>query len=310
MSRNAVRLVVCLISLLIAATAFAQNNRSAVSVTGSDGNACTTISPCRSISVALTHTNPGGEVIAIDSDGYGAFTISQSVSVIGAPGIHAALTVTSGDGIDVTAASNDVVKIRGLNITLTTNIGRGIYATTFKKLFIENCSVNGGEEGILIAGSSNSNASVADTVTHAALSGFVIQSRAALVRCRAEGNSGTGLSVQAGSAADGALSAVDFVSTGNADGAIANSGTAGHTVTLSLDHALLSNNAFNGVHSVQVGSPGPEAYVRVTNSTATDNGNYGFDQIGNSFFGSMNNNLVEGNALSNTQGTISPITAH
>src|SRR5437870_9513770 len=75
----------CLASLLIASVSFAQNNRSAVSVNGSDANPCTTVSPCRSFGVALAHTNPDGEVIALDSGGYGAFTISQPVSVIGAP---------------------------------------------------------------------------------------------------------------------------------------------------------------------------------------------------------------------------------
>src|SRR6266550_6864327 len=104
-----------LVSLLIASAAVAQplgNNRSAVSVAGNDANACTTTAPCRSFSVALSRTNPGGEVIAFDSGGYGPFTITYSVSVIGAPGIHAAITTGTSDAIDVNADNADAVLIR------------------------------------------------------------------------------------------------------------------------------------------------------------------------------------------------------
>src|SRR5438128_2774394 len=130
----------CLASLLIASVSFAQNNRSAVSVNGSDANPCTTVSPCRSFGVALAHTNPDGEVIALDSGGYGAFTISQPVSVIGAPGVHAALTTLGGDGIDVAAGSSDNVKIINLKITILGATGKGVSGTAFGLLTVENCS--------------------------------------------------------------------------------------------------------------------------------------------------------------------------
>jgi hypothetical protein len=44
-----------LLMQVVAAT-FAQNNRSAVSVNGSDANACTTVEPCRSFGVAISKT--------------------------------------------------------------------------------------------------------------------------------------------------------------------------------------------------------------------------------------------------------------
>jgi len=122
------RIDICIISLIVSATAFAQNNRSAVSVNGSDLNLCTTVSPCRSFGVALAHTSAGGEVIAFDSGGYGPFTINQSVSVIGAPGVHAALTASSSHGIDVAAGASDSVKIRGLNVTVNDIAAIGINA--------------------------------------------------------------------------------------------------------------------------------------------------------------------------------------
>ena len=303
-------IAVFLISLFSGAIAFAQNNRSAVSVSGSDANTCTTISPCRSFSVALAHTNAGGEVIAFDSGGYGAFTINQAVSVIGAPGIHAALTVTSGDGIVVAAGSGDRVQIRGLNITMTSASGSGINATTFGALAIENCRVNGGATGILIAGDSDSRATVADTVTRAAQSyGFQIHSRAILVRCRAEGRtSSIGLSVTEGATADGIVSAVEFVATGHDIGAYANSGVAGHKVALDIDRALISSNAY-GIWCSQVATGMADTTVRITNSTVAENLATGLYQVGDASFSSMNNNLVAGNGF-DTAGTITAVTVH
>jgi hypothetical protein len=295
-----------LISMFVAAAAFAQNNRSAVSVTGSDSNACTVVSPCRSFGVAIAHTNAGGEVIAIDSGGYGAFAINQAVSVIGAPGIHAAITA-SADGIGVTAASIDTVTIRGLNITLTTS-SKGIKATSFGKLFIDNCSVSGGNVGISISGSSSSKASIADSVVRGADYGFVIQSPVAMLRCRGEANSNAGLYVQSGPDADGVVAAVDFVATGNGAGAAADSVLSGHQVILTLDHALLFHNDV-GAYTSQNGVAGPDARVRVTNCTVTEN-LLGLVQQGASEFSSMNNNLVAGNPSGDTTGTISPITVH
>jgi hypothetical protein len=316
MSRNAARSVVCLISLLIAATAFAQNNRSAVSVSGSDLNTCTTISPCRSISAAIAQTNAGGEVIAFDSGGYGAFTISKSVSVIAAPGIYAALTATNGDGIDVTASTSDSVEIRGLNITILSGgaTGNGVNASSFGVLTIENCTVKGGlVSGIWIAGGAGSIATVVGTdVRGAGNYGYRIQSRVALVRCRAENNGLYGLILPTGltAVADAIVSAVDFVSLYNGTGGIAlDSETDGHHAILNLDHALISNNGGPGIFAFSSNTPN-FATVRVTNSVVTDNVGHGFDQEGSSVFGSMSNNLVAGNVAGETTGAISTITVH
>src|SRR2546425_5050331 len=103
-----------LLAFLIAPAAFALNNRSAVSVNGSDLNPCTVASPCRSFTAAMAQTNPGGEIIALDSAGYGPFIVSQAVTVSGAPGVHAALTALTGTAIAVAAAGTDHVSLRNL----------------------------------------------------------------------------------------------------------------------------------------------------------------------------------------------------
>src|SRR5262245_14385366 len=95
------RIVNVVALVLIAQSVAAANTRSAVSISGLDSNPCTVASPCRSFTTALSQTALAGEVVALDSAGYGPFTIGQNVSVSGAPGVHAAITVPSGTGIDI-----------------------------------------------------------------------------------------------------------------------------------------------------------------------------------------------------------------
>src|SRR5215469_3807330 len=68
---------------------------------GNDANPCTRIAPCRTIAQALSLTNAGGEVVILDSAGYGAFAITQPVSIVAAPGVYAGISVFSGNGIDI-----------------------------------------------------------------------------------------------------------------------------------------------------------------------------------------------------------------
>ena len=102
--------------LIVSTTVYAQNNRSFVSTTGSDANNCTAGNECRSFTRAMAVTNPGGEIIAITSGGYGAFSVPMSVTVMGAPGVAASLSATSGSGISIIAGLTDHVVIRALNI--------------------------------------------------------------------------------------------------------------------------------------------------------------------------------------------------
>jgi len=103
--------------LIVSTTVYAQNNRSFVSTTGSDANNCTAgNNECRSFTRAMAVTNPGGEIIAITSGGYGAFSVPMSVTVMGAPGVAASLSATSGSGISIIAGLTDHVVIRALNI--------------------------------------------------------------------------------------------------------------------------------------------------------------------------------------------------
>src|SRR5438105_10888941 len=108
--------VAVFVSILMATSLFAQNNRSAVSVTGSDAATCTVPDPCRTFDVAISKTASGGEIVVLSSGGYGPFTVTKSLSIISPGGIHAALVATAMAAIAVNGSGINVV-LRNLWIT-------------------------------------------------------------------------------------------------------------------------------------------------------------------------------------------------
>jgi hypothetical protein len=83
---------------------------------GSDANPCTRALPCRNFAAAIAQTAAGGEVIALDSGGYGPVTIGSSISLIAAPGVYAGITAFSGAAVTISAGASDVVTLRGLTL--------------------------------------------------------------------------------------------------------------------------------------------------------------------------------------------------
>ncbi len=116
--------------------------RTFVSRTGVDSNPCTVALPCRGFTAAIAQTSPGGEVVVLDSAGYGQVTISQSVSIVAPGGVYAGISALTGEGITVNAGASDVVKLRGLRIT---GLGgaNGIVVNTVGMLDIANVEISG-----------------------------------------------------------------------------------------------------------------------------------------------------------------------
>ena len=112
------------------------NNRSFVSITGSDLNDCTVSAYCRTLAEALVVTNPGGEVVVVDSGGYGPVTITRPV-VITAIGIDASISETTPGLNAITINTTGNVTINGLNLSGggTGNDGVSVQAVGFLRLY-------------------------------------------------------------------------------------------------------------------------------------------------------------------------------
>ncbi|MEO8675952.1 MAG: hypothetical protein ABI569_10255 [Casimicrobiaceae bacterium] len=77
---------------------------------------CSIAKPCRAFSEAIGVTNSGGEVVVLNSAGYGSVTVTKSVSIVAPQGIYAGITVFSGAGVTINAGASDIVVLRGLSI--------------------------------------------------------------------------------------------------------------------------------------------------------------------------------------------------
>ena len=141
---------VAVVAALLSASkpAGAAGQRSFVSTSGVDNPTCSTGSPCRTFGAAITATSAGGEVIVLDSGGYGSVTIKQSVSVVAPPGVYAGISVSTGDGVIVTTGAGDVVTLRGLTINSIGAFGSGIIFNGAGRLQLTDVSVNGFPNGL------------------------------------------------------------------------------------------------------------------------------------------------------------------
>ena len=146
----------CLGMCILAATAIvpalagAVVQRTFVSGQGSDTNPCSISAPCRSFAAAIAQTVTGGEVVVLDSAGYGPVTITSAVSITAPPGIYAGVSVSSGDGVVVNAGASDRVVLRGLNIVAIP--GTPAAAVRFLNggtLVVDGCNVTGMPNGIV-----------------------------------------------------------------------------------------------------------------------------------------------------------------
>ena len=156
--RDVVAAAVVLSSVLLCNPAGA-GVRAFVASTGNDANTasqCGPTTPCRGFTAAMSVVDPNGEIIALDAAGYGAVTVTKSVSIIANPGVYAGVAASTGTAITIATASVNVV-LRGLNIN---NIGTatvGVNMTNGSRLVIDNCTIsNFSNYGVIV----NTNADV------------------------------------------------------------------------------------------------------------------------------------------------------
>ena len=102
---------------------------------------CSIAKPCRAFSEAMSVTSANGEVIVLDSAGYGPVAITQSVSIIAPAGVYAGITVFSGDGITINTPGVTVL-LHGLTITGQGG-AVGINVSQPSAVQIENCVISG-----------------------------------------------------------------------------------------------------------------------------------------------------------------------
>ena len=237
-----------LVLAVLSTSAWATSQRTFVASFGDDTHPCSITQPCRGFTVAVSKTNPGGEVIVLDSAGYGTVTISKSISIIAPSGVYAGISVAAGNGITINAPGATVV-LRGLSINGQGG-ANGILVQNAARVRIESCVVSSmGAVGIYHQ-ANNAEMIVLDTISR--------------------DNGDTGVYVGAG---DARIVLDDVRSEHNVNYGFYIAPTSGSTsASAMITDSLFANNGTYGVWADTVG--GAVTYISVERSVFTD-GNRG-----------------------------------
>jgi hypothetical protein len=277
-----------LICVVLATPAFGQSLRTWVSAaSGVDNAQCSRSSPCRTFGAALTAVLAGGEVVVLDSGGYGPFSITKAVSVISPPSVHAAIAPTSGSAISVSTGASDRVSIRGLHLQ-SQGANIGIQISAVGTLTVQSNTIVNFTTGIYASVTAPANLTIEDTTTRNPGSGSGIyveifgaesdRISVSLNRVRTE-QAGNG--IYAGYRSR--VSANDVVSVNNFSGLYCNYCNA------SIMRSVFSHNTTGVLTTCTTDSKVYIGYSAVTFNTT------GFEQQCGSQLNTMGNNLVAGN---------------
>ncbi|MGH6926247.1 MAG: hypothetical protein ACRED5_21170 [Propylenella sp.] len=125
------------------APAQAQATRTWVSGVGDDLNPCSRTAPCKTFAGAISKTAAGGEISVLDPGGFGAVTITKSISIVSDGSEGSILATANTNGIIINAGVNDVVSISGIYFEGANTGLNGIRVLSAGRVHIRNCLIRG-----------------------------------------------------------------------------------------------------------------------------------------------------------------------
>jgi hypothetical protein len=293
-----------LVALLYAAPAQAQATRTWVSGVGDDANPCSRTAPCKTFAGAISKTATGGEINCLDPGGFGALTITKSIT-IACDHTEAGVLVSGTNGIVVNTAAGSIVTLKGLDLE---GLGTGINGISFIQagiLHVHKVQIRdfrGGGNGINFAPTGVAELYVADSYitdngNSTTTGGILIRptgTGAVIVtinRTQVENNT-VGIRAD-GSVTTGAIRGIvrDSLVAGSTNNGITAVGV-GTVVTLMVDHAAIVGNNFGLVAN------GSNASLLVTHSSITAN-NTGLFVTAPGLLFSYKTNAVDNNITTN-----------
>ncbi len=264
-------LLAFLVLLTVSVAAQAQATRTWVSGVGDDANPCSRTAPCKTFAGAISKTAAKGEINVLDPGGFGAVTITKSIT-ISSEGSEAGVLVSGTNAIIINAASTDVVVLRGLDIEgLGTGLN-GIRVLAAGVVHVEKCTINDFTQKAIdfeptSAAAATSQLYVIDSnIRNNPGGGIFIKpganvSATAMVENVQLGNNLFGIRAEDNSK----VTAKNTSATGSNSGFVAVSN--GAVVTLNLDKCVSTGN-FSGIRADNSG-----ATVRITGCTVAGNTN-------------------------------------
>ena len=128
------------VSIFGGSPAQAQATRTWVSGVGDDANPCSRTAPCKTFAGAISKTAVAGEINVLDPGGFGAVTITKSIT-IRSDHIEAGVLVSGTNGITVSAAATDRVVLEGLDFEGLGSGLNGVNVTSGGQVHVIRCSI-------------------------------------------------------------------------------------------------------------------------------------------------------------------------
>lgn len=266
---------------------------------GSDANACDNIAtPCQTFTGAVAEVNPGGEVIVLETGGYGPVTLTHAVTIEAPPGVLAFVHPPSGDAVTVNAGASDAVVLRGL--ILNRGTGNGIQVNTVGSLVVEDCSITGFfGNGISVASAgalSMKGTDVAGCGFGVAIANPTGHVTASIDHCQLDGNN-NGFVALPPSPGTATVTITNSTANANLQRGWYGGGSGG-SVALNLEYCAGSENGTEGLvgHS--------NSAVRYSHCVFSNNGAFGVRQFSTGVVESRTDNSITGNTMGATSGVI------
>jgi hypothetical protein len=262
--RLGINLLLIIVACLICSSAAqAQATRTWVSGVGDDANPCSRTAPCKTYAGAISKTAAGGEISTLDPGGFGAVTITKSITING-DGTLAGILAAGTNGVIINAGVNDVVVLRNISINGAGTGLNGIRFLAGKELIVENCSISGfTAKGIDISVSANARFDIINTTIDKVAdgvstinSGGILQGTLNNVRIHSTTNAGVNV-------LGGSLSITNSVVSNNTSfGIIAQGGT-----LVNVANSMVSHNGTG------VSTNNAAGIIRLSNNVFTNNTN-------------------------------------
>jgi hypothetical protein len=282
-----------LVALTSAAPAQAQASRTWISGVGDDVNPCSRTAPCKTFAGAISKTAAGGEIDCLDPGGFGAVTVTKSITLDCGGGIGGqvgSILASGTNGVTVNAA-NGLVKVRNMSINgFAQGTGPGLSGIRFiqgSALIVEHVGIfsmggtsgtNGGvsfEPGNQVASNAGKLFMLDVELQNGLADGVLVHPQnggsatATLNHVTVMNNGGAGLNVSSISLTSGTGSVITVVNSefsGNANGIQAVTPPSTAVAVVNMTGSVASQNGTNGVIA-----NGATATIRLGGNTISAN---------------------------------------
>jgi hypothetical protein len=163
-------LMIGLLAALAPVAVHAQATRTWISGVGDDVNPCSRTAPGKTFAGAISKTAAGGEIDCLDPGGFGAVTVTKSMTLDGGSGQVASILASETNGITINAGLSDVVIIRNIRFQgiVQNGFGPGLSAIRVIQcgmVVIQHCEIDGfSVDGVQMdSGATSCNMSITDT---------------------------------------------------------------------------------------------------------------------------------------------------